>query len=595
MPVITFLPSGKRIEVKKGTTILAAAQEIGEGIRSLCGGKGSCGKCKVIVKSGDVEVLDEDVHTKFISREEDDAGYVLACKTAVVGDVSVLIPPESRLEKQQILKEFLVSEKELSPAIRKEFYSDAFLPEIVAEKGYRLLCSPEVEEGDLTLVLRGADVIAVEEGDTRDEFYGLAVDVGTTTIVAALVDLNTGSVVNTASDYNGQIIYGEEVLSRVEFARSRRDGLQKLQKAVVDSINKLIERLLAGYSSKDRIYDVVAAGNTLMTHFLLGKDVEYLFAAPDVRVERKWYVAKAAELGISVNYNAEIFCFPPVGRYVGGDIVADIVAAKIVDSATISLMVDLGTNGEIVLGSEGWAMATSVASGPAFEGYEIKYGSRAVEGAIDHVKISAYDAEPEISVVGDAKPRSICGSGLIDLLAELFKNGIVDAQGNLDEKNPRVRRSDGELEYVVVEGSKTATGKDITLTQTDVDTLIKSKAAVCAGIAVLIKKAGLSIRDIDDFYIAGAFGYYIDMDSAFTIGLFPEMPEADVHQIGNGALAGAYLALTSTRKRKLAETMARLMTYFDLSTDADFMEEYNAALMLPGRAELFPTIYHKYV
>jgi uncharacterized 2Fe-2S/4Fe-4S cluster protein (DUF4445 family) len=593
MVTVTFLPSGKRVQVEKGTTILEAAQEIGEGIRSLCGGKGSCGKCKVILRKGEVEKNPEP-HEKFIKGDEEKEGYVLACQTWLLSDAEVYIPQESRLERQQILKEFLVSQEELNPVVRKEFYSDAFLPEIVAEKGYRISCVPEIEEGELTLVLREKEIVAVEEGDTRSEFFGLAVDIGTTTIVAALIDLNTGKVVDIASDYNGQIIYGEEVLSRVEFARSRKDGLDILQKAVVDSINRLVEKELGGYSSPDRIYDVVAAGNTLMTHFFLGKDIEYLFASADVRVEKKGYEADAKSLGLKVNPMAKVFCLPPVGRYVGGDIVGDVLASRIVDSPSISLMVDLGTNGEIVLGSEGWAMSISVASGPAFEGYEIKHGSRAVEGAIDHVEIPSPNAEPVYTVIGNGKPRSICGSGLIDLLAELFRNGIVDFQGNLNPKHPRVRRAD-ELEYVVVDGSKTATGKDIVLTQTDIDTLVQSKAAVCAGIAVLLTKSGLSINDIEEFYIAGAFGYYINMKSAVTIGLFPEFPNAKVYQIGNGSLAGAYMALTSTRKRALSETIARIMTYFDLSTDPNFMEEYTAALALPGKPELFPTVYAKYV
>jgi uncharacterized 2Fe-2S/4Fe-4S cluster protein (DUF4445 family) len=594
MVLVTFLPSGKRIEVAKGTTILSAAQEIGEGIRSLCGGKGSCGKCKVVVKKGEIDLVDPELHEKFIKDDEIDAGYVLACQTKVLSDAEIFIPPESRLEKQQILKDFMVSGRELSPIVRKEFYRDAFLIEVVSENGYRLVCRPEVEEGDLTLVLRGKEIISVEEGDTRNEFFGLAIDIGTTTLVVALVDLNTGKIVDMASDYNGQIIYGEEVLSRVEFARSRRDGLKILQNAVVKSINRLIEKELGEYSAPERIYDVVAAGNTLMTHFFLGKDVEYLFTSPDVKVEKRGFQANSGELGLRTNRNAGVYCLPPVGRYVGGDIVGDIIASKIVDSATISLMVDLGTNGEIVLGSEGWAISTSVASGPAFEGYEIKHGSRAVEGAIDHVEIPSPDAEPKYTVIGNVKPRSICGSGLIDLLSELFKNGIVDFQGNLDAANPRVKKGD-ELEYIVVGAENSATGKDITITQTDIDTLVKSKAAVCAGISVLLKKAAITINDIDDFYIAGAFGYYINMNNAVTIGLFPEMPKARVHQIGNGSLAGAYMVLTSMRKRKLAETMAKIMTYFDLSTDPDFMEEYNAALSLPGKPELFPTIYSKYI
>ncbi len=584
MPVVTFLPSGKRVEVKEGVTILAAAQEIGEGIRSLCGGKGSCGKCLVVVEKGEVEVLSQEAHEKFV-REK---GYYLACQTAVKGDVEVFIPPESRLERQQILSDFVVSKEEFNPVIRVETYRNAFLPELLSKKGYELSCSPDVEEGDLTLVLKGKSVIDVFEGG---DAFGLVVDVGTTTLVTALVSLVDGRVVNIASDYNGQIIYGEEVLSRVEFARTRKDGIKVLQRAVIESINRLIDKLLEGYATPDRIYDVVTAGNTLMTHFLFGRDVGYLFSSPDVKLERKGFSSKASNLGLKVNENAEVYALPSVGRFIGGDIVGDVIASRMVDSATISLMVDLGTNGEIVIGSEGWAMATSVASGPAFEGYEIEHGSRAVEGAIDHIKIE--DGEVKYSVVGNVKPRSICGSGLIDLLAELFRNGIVDAQGSLRD-HTRVVEGEKGREFVVVDAENSATGKPITLTERDIETLIKSKAAVCAGIAVLTKKAGLEMEDIDDFYIAGGFGYYINFENAVTIGLFPEM-RARVHQIGNGSLAGAYMVLTSRRKRELADTIAGLFAYFDLATDADFVDEYRAALMLPGKPELFPETYQKYV
>ncbi|MEM2695026.1 MAG: ASKHA domain-containing protein [Archaeoglobaceae archaeon] len=479
-----------------------------------------------------------------------------------MSDAEIFIPPESRLERQQILRDFFIKEKEFSPLIKTENYENAFLPELLSKKGYKLLLIPEIEEGDFKLV-------------------------GTTTIVAALVDMNTGKILNIASDYNGQIIYGEEVLSRVEFARTRKDGIEILQKAVIDSINKLIDNLLQGYSSSNRIYDIVVAGNTLMTHFFLGKDVEYLFESEIIK--RESYKAKANNLGLKANKNAEVCSLPSVSKFIGGDVVGGVLAAKIVDSGRISLFVDLGTNGEIILGSEGWIMSASVASGPAFEGYEIKHGSRAVTGAIDHVW--SENGEIKYSVIGNTKPRSICGSGLIDLLAELFKKGIVDFQGNLKE-NPRVV-STTEKEFVIVEAEKSATEKPITLTQTDIDTLIKSKAAVCAGIAVLLKKAGVSIEDIEDFYIAGAFGYYLNVENAITIGLFPEI-KAKIRQIGNGSLVGAYLALNSNRKRELAETIAKIFSYFDLSTDADFIDEYRAALVLPGRQELFPSIYARF-
>ena len=586
---VTFLPSGKRLRVKKNSTILQAAQEAGEGIRSICGGKGSCGKCKVVLERGKVEKNPEP-HEKFIKKGEN---AILACQSRILTDVQVFIPVESRLEKQQILAEFIVKEKDLKPVIRKEFYKDVFLPKIISQKEYRLVFTPEIEEGDVTLVLRDSEVIGVEEGDTRDEFFGIAVDVGTTTVVVSLIDLRDGRVVDVTSDYNGQIIYGEEVLSRVEFARSRKDGLDILQKSIISTLNKLIGEIMGDFPS-ERIYDVAISGNTLMTHFFFKRDVEYLFETSEPKLERKPFVASAKDLGLNVYPEANVFGLPPVGKYVGGDIVGDILTSGIANSNEISLMVDLGTNGEIVIGSEGWLISTSVASGPAFEGYEIKNGSRAVEGAIDHVKINDPYEEPEYTVIGNVKPASICGSGLIDLLAELFKNGIVDFTGSL-QKNPRVRQGDDGKEYLIVEAEKTSTGKDIVFTQKDIDTLVMSKAAVCAGMSVLLKKAGLDIEDIMRFYIAGAFGYYIDIENSFTIGLFPEFPNAEVLQIGNGALAGAYIALTSESKRKLTEKIAKIMTYFDLSTDPNFMEEYNAALSIPGNPQLFPTIYSKYV
>jgi uncharacterized 2Fe-2S/4Fe-4S cluster protein (DUF4445 family) len=586
---VVFLPSGKRISVDKYSTILQAAQEAGEGIRSICGGKGSCGKCKVILQRGEVEKNPEP-HRKFLKKSE---RAILACQSKIISDVEVFIPVESRLEKQQILAEFVLSERDLRPTIRKEYYKDAFLPEIVSERGYTLEGEVEVEEGDFTIVLRDGEIIGVEEGDTRNEMLGAAIDIGTTTVVLALVDLKSGRLVDVISDYNGQIIYGEEVLSRVEFARSRKDGGEILQRSIISTLNNLIKRVMGDFPT-ERIYDVVVAGNTLMTHFFFKKDVNYLFQEADPRLERNPFLALARDLDLNVNPGAMVFGLPSVGRYMGGDVVGDILTAGIANASEISLMVDLGTNGEIVIGSEGWLISTSVASGPAFEGYEIKNGSRAVEGAIDHVKILDPEEEPEYTVIGGQKPASICGSGLIDLLAELFKHGVVDFTGTLRWRS-RVRDGEEGREYVVVDAERTSTGRDIVLTQKDVDTLVKSKAAVCAGVSVLLKKAGIDISDIQKFYIAGAFGYYINIENAFTIGLFPEFPNAEVIQIGNGAVAGAYIALTSESKRRLATKIARIMTYFDLSTDPNFMEEYNAALSIPGNPELFPTIYPRYV
>jgi|Deesub1362A_J573_1020465.scaffolds.fasta_scaffold00018_149 uncharacterized 2Fe-2S/4Fe-4S cluster protein (DUF4445 family) len=604
---ITFLPSGKRVKVEKGIDILSAAQKAKEGIRSLCGGKGACGKCIVLVNNGVTE-KSEELQKRFLSKERREKGFVIACRTKALSDLEVFIPPETRLEKQQILSDFVVTRNDLFPLVRKEFVSNSFLPEIIASRNYNLSCSPDVEEGDFTLVLRGKDVIAVEEGNTSDKLYGLAVDIGTTSIVAALVDLNTGRILNITSDYNGQIIYGEEILSRVELSRKKDDGVSLLKEAVIGSLNRIIHELLNEYVSPEMIYDVVTAGNTIMSHFFHGKSVDYLFSQKkpgensskenlktlQSNLNRAPLVTPAYELGLNVNKNAMVYSLPSVGKFLGGDVIGDIISSNMINSMEISLLIDLGTNGEIVIGSEGWAISTSVASGPAFEGYEIKYGSRAVEGAIDHVIIEGYDAKPRINVIGNVKPKSICGSGLIDLLAELFKNGIVDFTGKLDKSNPRVR-NDQQMEYVVVEKDESAIGQEITLSQKDIETLLESKAAVCAGISVLLKKLAFSIQDIEKVYIAGGFGYYINVENATTIGLFPEFPNGEVIQIGNGSLSGSYLALTSVKKRQMVETVAKLVSYIDLSTDPEFFEEYNGALVLPGKEELFPTIYTRYI
>jgi len=421
----------------------------------------------------------------------------------------------------------------------------------------------------------------------------LALDIGTTKVAGYLVDLRSGEIKDMESGYNEQLIYGEDLLSRIDYAFRSKGGLSLLQSAVVATINRIVENLSAkNHVSPGDIVGVSVAGNTVMTYLLAGMDPSPLVDA-NAQVSRDPIRRRAQEFGITVNPNASVYCLPNVSRFLGGDAVADVLASGMHEAPQISILIDMGTNGEIIIGSKGWLLSTSCAAGPAFEGWEIKFGMRSVEGAIDHVKLNTTTLRATYTVIGVAQigPRGICGSGIIDALAEMYRSGLVDSFGKIrdEERTPLIRKGVDGLEYVLSPASDNELDRDIAITQRDLDNLMDSKAAVCGSVAVLMKKVGATIADIRNVYLAGAFGNYVDPTSATTIGIFPEFPNAKITQIGNGSVAGAYLALISVKEREEAEQIAETMTYYDLTVDPDFMEEYSAAFSIPGRAELFPS------
>lgn len=617
---VVFQPYGKRVRAQKGATLLEASQLAGLDIRSVCGGKGECGKCRVTINKGQVSV--SSFHDeKFLTPQELSEGYHIACKTRLLSDVEVGIPPETRIEKQQILTQAVISKIELNPKAIKLFLEPSLLGEgeINSQNVIKLIqskysLSPQIEDYALrnsailskthqgvTVTLTrengGLKVINVEAGNTSHRSYGLAIDIGTTKVVEYLVNLNDGAIIDVVSDYNAQLLYGEELISRIDYASSKKDGLVKLQKAVVDTINRLISNLASRNKLEiHEIIDVCAAGNTVMAYLLAGLDPSPLNYKSTV-VSRDPIKAKTGEFGITANANAEIYCMPNVSRWLGGDAVADIIASGILESPEISLLIDMGTNGEVILGSEGWIFSTSCAAGPAFEGYEIRFGMRSVEGAIERVKIDRESLKSTYHVIGGPtmKPRGICGSGLIDLTSEMFKAGILSSSGKIQRKagSPLIREGLDGLEYVVAPAEETNIRKDIVITDRDLYKFLDSKAATCGAIIVLIKKAGIEISEVKNLYLAGAFGNYVNMDSAFTIGLFPEFPNARVAALGNGSIAGAYLALLSTKKRENAEKIAKITTYWDLIDDPDFTDEYYEALNIPGNPKFFPTYAKK--
>lgn len=606
---VLFKPMNREIDVRKGTSILESAREAGVRIENVCGGKGQCGKCRVIVTSGDTRILpDYDLRMRFLSDEEVSEGHRLACRTLALSDCEVLVPLESMITQPKILTYTAITASEIAPASRKlavdipSFVERALFSTRLGELvGEQLACSDEaisklqLHQGrrailTITQGFRGNEVIDVEDIDQAPRNYGFAVDLGTTTIVASLVNLLNGRVLDQASEMNRQIIYGEELISRIEYG-SRPSGLVRLRNAAVDCFNELFSTLMARNSVQPhQVTDISVGGNTVMNHILASNSPSYLSAA-QANVPREPVILTAKELGIRTHPSSYVYCLPNVSRFLGGDAVGDVLASGMWNSEDVSLLVDLGTNGEIIFGNNDWLFSCSVASGPAFEGGGVKFGMRAMRGGIEHVNIDPETKRTRYSTIDGASPRGICGSGMIDLVAEMFSNGILDFSGKIRqrEQNQLVRQGREGLEYMVVPSNESETGKDIVITQKDLDYVLDSKASLCGAISTLMGKLKLGIEDINHLYLAGAFSHYSDLRNAFKIGVFPELPNAGLTRLGNGSLAGAYLALVSTKNRDHAKRIAKTMVYVDLLMDNDFFREYEAALYIPGKRELFPS------
>jgi uncharacterized 2Fe-2S/4Fe-4S cluster protein (DUF4445 family) len=632
---ITFLPDEKSVEAEPGTTLLETAEKAGIHINSLCGGEGVCGRCKVKVPNGKIFA---DKHSiSLLSKGEITEGYVLACQTRVHSDMEVFIPPESRIEEAQVLLEGApvdYSEPEkiyvhrvptdplslFEPLVQKVFLKlkepspednisdmDRVIRELRRRTDYRsfeiaLRClqglasklrehrwevtAAIAEHGDIRRILD------IEPGDTTDRNYGLAVDVGTTTVVAQLVHLKSARVVGVSGSNNLQSRYGEDVISRMVFACGREKGLNPLHEAVVKNINRLIGTLTkeAGIDARD-ITALVAAGNTTMSHLLLSLIPCSIRLDPYVPTVSTYPQVPARELNIEVNPEAILEVVPGVASYVGGDIVAGILACGFADKPETSALIDVGTNGEIAIGNNEWLVCCSASAGPAFEGGGMRDGMRATRGAIE--KITIGDGELHYETIGHGKPRGICGSGLIDCLYELARNHIIDAEARFVPSADRGRlvERDDELQFIIAPADQTETGRDIAISQSDINNLIRSKGAVFAAIKSLMDYVGLRFEDIDTLFVAGGFGSYLDIPKAIGIGLLPDIDTGRIRFIGNSSLMGARMCLLSTYSLKRAVQIAKNMTNIELSIYQPFMDEYVAAMFLPHTDKrLFPSV-----
>lgn len=621
MRTVTFLPSYRKIDVPRGTTVLDAAQRAGLSMNVVCGGQGKCGKCIVYIQSGRAE-FDRQKYGRFFSDDELQKGACLACETIVQGDLHVIVPESTLIQEQKILVEGIDHEIEFRPSVRK-YYVELQPPSLadpspdlsrllwgiqksggpVAEKMYAplevlreipsiLRHSDWKVTATIGLVPGGYRVIDLQENDTSKRAYGAAVDLGSTTVVVYLWDLVTGKVVGVASNYNKQISCGEDILARVNFAR--KNGLTKLQALAAESINQALTTASnsAGIDRED-IYEVVVAGNTVMTHMLLGIDPAYMIAEPYVPVVRRALSIAASRLGIACNQNGGVFAFPAVSDFIGGDIIADILACGMGERDEISLLVDIGTNFEVVLGNKEWMFSCAGAAGPALEGGEVLFGMRANPGAIEKITIDPITLDPKYSTINGIKPRGICGSGLIDLLAELLVVCVIDRTGriNTEIEHPRIRKGAHFPEFVIAWAKETDINKDIVITENDIKNLIMSKASVHAACVTLMKEAGVTHKDISTIYFAGAFGNYLDKKNATIIGLIPEIDLTDIKNIGNGAVTGANIALINRRARKTLDDIAYRIAYIELNAESSFMDEYTGSTFLPHTDfSLFPGV-----
>jgi uncharacterized 2Fe-2S/4Fe-4S cluster protein (DUF4445 family) len=601
VPTITVQPEGVRISVAKGANLLTALREAGVNVESVCGGHGVCKKCLVEVVSGELsEPTLAEAELEHISKS-----LRLACQTRVIGDAVVNVPQSSRQTRGKILEWGRIDESKLSPSIRlanvelerpslrdQRSDSERLLHALNAEAiDYFLLKRLPSKLRDIDwkaeAVLYDCEVLDVRPQENRD-VYGLAVDVGTTTVVAYLVNLKTGRIVATKSDYNGQIVHGDDVISRINYALKDYDKIVELQSRILATINKLVQEAVegAGCSTSD-VYEASFAGNTVMMSFLCGAETSAIASAPYVPPFRSSLRLKARDLGLKLNSSAVVYTLPLISGYVGGDVVADILVSGMHKRDENSLLIDLGTNGEVVLKSGNGTFAASTAAGPALEGAGLSNGMRGMEGAIESVSIDTETYEVYYRTIGDKEPRGICGSGVVDSIACMLISGILDSKGRMVDLNiPRLVRVGEERAFVLADGEG---GRKVYISQSDVRRFQLAKAAIFSACLLLLRMAGLSVRDLSRVYIAGAFGNYIDPRSAMTVGMIPELPSSKIVQIGNGSGYGAVMSLLSREAKEEAELVARTTKAIDLNAIREFQKEFIDATVFPHkRIELFP-------
>jgi uncharacterized 2Fe-2S/4Fe-4S cluster protein (DUF4445 family) len=663
---VIFQPSGRRGKVEKGTTIIEASRQIGVDIEALCGEKKACGKCKVRVEEGSFERLGissslthvspwQVGEEKFINEKERAEGYRLGCCAKVQGDVLVFVPEESRAGKQVVSKAARDIHIDWNPAVKLYFIEIApptfeeptadferLCEELDRRHGLKNLTIDFHTLKDLPDVLRRGEwqvtvsvwmdqeIIRVSPGK-KDQHYGMAIDIGTTTVAGYFCNLDTMEVLDTQTLMNPQCKYGEDIMSRITYASTNSSGLQKMSSDIIEGLNTILQGAVdsthppkvrikgqGGQTEGERfevpeegkgyarlgiedIEDVTIVCNTAMHHILLQLNPKHVGMAPFPPVIHHSIDVKARDLGIHINRGAYVHVLPNEAGFVGADNVGVLITEEPHKSEEIQLIIDIGTNGELVLGNRERLISSSCATGPALEGAQLSYGMRAAPGAIERITIDPESHEVDYKVIGrsawkrfskpkEMKTKGICGSGILDLLAELFKAGVVlkSGQFNKEQKSDRYRLNseNNQPEFVIAWKEETSIGKDIVITQKDIRQIQLAKAALYAGCKLMMKRLGL--EDVDRVKIAGAFGTHVDSEKALIMGLFPDCEIEKVSSVGNAAGDGARLALLNRGKREEANWISRNVEYIELTIEEDFQKEFMAAMHLPHMKDPFP-------
>ena len=634
---VVFQPSGRRGAVEEGKNLLQAAQELGVGIEAACGGTMVCGKCKVIPEFGVFEKLNlkseeanvsalSEVEKKILKADEIKKGYRLACCTQIKGDIVVSVPKSSQSAKQIVLEDGAKRHIQLKPAVKNYFLNlpPATLDDPRDDRRRVLACLEEQyglkdidfdhtvlsavprtirsNNWQVTVTVREdkKEIVRIQGGEVK-ETLGVAIDIGTTTLAAYLCDLNSGEVLQKASRMNSQIGYGEDILSRISYAVSDPQGQQKLHEIIISDINELISELTEkeGFAS-EQVDELVLVYNTAMHHLALNLFPGYIGKLPFAPVVSDSLDIKARDLGIKINPAGWLHSLPIEAGFVGADNVAVLLAEEPYKSEKIKLIIDIGTNGEIDLGNKDRLLCTSCATGPALEGAQIKFGMRAAPGAIEKVAIDKATLEPRYKVIGSDKwypeekktgAMGICGSGIIDVFAAMFTAGIIGKSGRINGKldSPRIRKDEnGKLEYVLAFAAETGINRDIVVNQADIRAIQLAKAAIYVGAEYLMNKYG--IDHIDEVILAGAFGSYINKESAMAMGMFPDCDLNNVHAVGNAAGDGARIALLNLDKRLEAARVARQVEFVETAVEKDFQQRFMEAIAIPHAKHKFPHI-----
>jgi len=622
---VKFLPYNTSVKVDDNTSLIRAAMDAGVHINASCGGNGTCGKCRVMIDKGNVE----GGISEHISKEDLEKGYRLACLSEVICDLVVRIPIESEIDTSRLnvnagsrhTAKVMYSnidelrqdglfippvEKiylELDPATAENNQADTTriiqhlrmkhdehrltmdlnlirkIPDIIRQGDFKVTATivrPVRKDGK-------NEIVNIEPFDTSARNFAIAMDIGTTTVYGQALDLHTGEVLSEHGEFNSQISYGEDVISRIIFAE-KDGGLEILHQKVTENINAIIEKILKKAKiGRHEVTTITLAGNSTMTQLLLKINPSYIRRDPYVPASIMYPPFHAKQIDIDLADHTIALIYPGVSSYVGGDIIAGVMASGMYRTSELTLYMDIGTNAEIVIGHKDWMVCTAASAGPAFEGGGVKFGMRATKGAIEDFAINPVTFEPMIITVGNKKAKGICGSGMITLAAKLLEAGVIDSRGKFNQTldTPRIRKTDDIWEYVIVYKENTQIERDIAITEPDLDNLIRAKGAMYSAALTLLEEIGLKINDIEKIILAGGFGSYVELESAITIGLLPEMDPEKVTYLGNGSLLGCKInSLTNALRRDVANVV-NMMTNFELASTPSYMDHYMGSLFLP--------------